>query len=132
MSKYNVTKEQEYGGLWNAAVEAGAAAVVGLKVAPMVVTGPVGLDDEPLPGSRSWFVADGACGFAWVTVRPGNSPFANWLKKMGFARPAYGGGVSYWVSAYNQSVQKKEAFAEAMAAKLSEYGINAVAGSRLD
>lgn len=127
-----VTKEQEFRGLYQAADEAGQEAVRKLTVVPMVVTGPVGLDNEPLEGCKSWYVEDGACGFAWITVRPGNSPFANWLKKNGLGSKAYYGGVQIWVSQFNQSIQKKEAYAEAFAAKLSEYGITASAGSRLD
>ncbi len=38
-------------------------------------------------------IDDGACGFAWVTVRPANSSFAIWAKKQGLMRPMYGGGV---------------------------------------
>lgn len=79
-----------------------------------------------------WRIDDGACGFAWVTVKPANSAFANWAKKIGHMRPAYGGGVQYWVSEFGQSVDRKSAFAGAFARVLCEAGINAYAGSRLD
>ena len=72
------------------------------------------------------------CGFAWVTVRPGNSRFANWLKKTDKASPAYRGGVQIWVSDYEQSYDRKLAHAQAMARVLSDNGINASASGRLD
>jgi hypothetical protein len=77
-------------------------------------------------------VMDGVCGFAWINVRPGNSPFANWLKKNTHASPAYQGGVDYWVREFSQSMERKEAFARAFAAVLQEAGITAYAGSRMD
>jgi hypothetical protein len=81
------------------------------------------------------------CGFAWVTVKPGNCVFANWLKKKGHARKAYGGGVQIWISGYGQSHDKKEAYAHAFANKLKELLIDTgivfskmtvSSGSRLD
>ena len=81
------------------------------------------------------------CGFAWVTVKPGNCTFANWLKKKGHARKAYGGGVQMWISGYGQSHDKKEAYARAFADKLKELlittgilspKISITSGSRLD
>jgi hypothetical protein len=98
-----------------------------------------GADCMPIPMNvidelrgQLWRVDDGACGFAWVTVKPANCAFANWAKKAGYMRPAYGGGVQYWVSEFGQSVERKSAFAGAFARVLCEAGINAFAGSRLD
>jgi hypothetical protein len=44
----------------------------------------------------------------------------------------YGGGVTYWVSQFGQSVDRKAAFAGAFAKVLRENGIQATAGDRLD
>ena len=44
----------------------------------------------------------------------------------------YQGGLIVWVTVGNQSMQKKEAYAQAMAKVLQEGGINAYADSRLD
>lgn len=77
-------------------------------------------------------VDDGACGFAWVKVRPATTPFARWLKKNDYARQAYSGGLDIWVSEFGQSVDRKYAMASAMAKVLSEAGITAYADSRLD
>jgi hypothetical protein len=80
-----------------------------------------------------WHVPEGACGFAWVHITPGNCPFANWLKKNNLARSAYKGGVEIWISDFGQSIARKEAFAHAMAEILrDQLGIHAYAGSRLD
>lgn len=108
--------------LWSDAVKAGYEAVDKLNVRPMIVRS----------ATQSWFVADGVCGFAWVTVKPGNSAFAKWGKAKGLFSKAYGGGVQYWVGEFNQSMQKKEAFAAAVAAKLRDAGIDAYSDSRMD
>ncbi len=78
--------------------------------------------------------AEGACGFAWVRIRPGNCSFAKWLVKEGHARKAYHGGVDIWISAHNQSVERKERHASAMAKMLKEkLGLDhCYADSRLD
>jgi hypothetical protein len=108
--------------LWDNARAAGMAAVEALDVQPMVVV-----------GEKRYFVADGVCGFAWVNVKPGTSKFAKWLKASGHARTdSYYGGVTVWVSQFNQSMQKKEAYAYAMAKVFAEAGFDAYANSRMD
>ena len=77
-------------------------------------------------------VNDGVCGFAWVTVRPGTSSFARYLTRAHGARKDYYGGTAYWVSAYNQSMERKYAYARAFADVLSASGINAYPNSRMD
>ena len=115
-------KEAEFKALLERAQINGRKKVESLEVNPMVVT----------DGVQNWFVADGSCGFAWVVIRPGNCAFANWLKKKEIARAHYYGGVQIWISAYNQSMQKKMAFAEGMAEVFKEAGIEAHADSRMD
>jgi hypothetical protein len=107
---------------------AGFAAAEAIKPRAMVVVGGV-----PGEAPEAYYVSEGMCGFAWVNVSPGNSPFANWLKKNGHARKSYYGGVDIWISAHGQSVERKEAHANKMAAVLKEaLGVNAHAMSRLD
>lgn len=126
-------KDVEFSKLWNDAYDAGMAAVEKAAVVPMVVS-EANLDGSAKAGGKSWYVSDGVCGFAWVTVKPGNSAFANWGKKKGLFSKAYGGGVSYWVGEFDQSMQKKEAFARAVAAHLRAAGglKNVWAASRMD
>jgi len=100
--------------------------------AMMVVQPSNPLNDNSVPKAM-WHVPEGACGFAWVNVSPGNSPFANWLKKNKLARKAYGSGVDIWISDFGQSIERKEACARAMAKVLKEeLGVNAYATSRMD
>jgi hypothetical protein len=121
----------KYSGLWEKAVAAGYAAGRGAEPEPMVVVGGV-----PGEKPKAYFVSEGVCGFAWVKVRPGNSKFANWLKKEGLASNAYGGGVSIWISDYNQSMDRKYAHASAMAevlrAGLEGERVSVYADSRMD
>lgn len=107
--------------VWREAVDLGHKAGVAIVPRPMTIRG-----YEP--------VLDGVCGFAWVKVRPANSRFANWLKKVGIVSgPAYNGGVDIWISDHNQSYERKLAHAEALAEHLrSELGIDAKAHGRLD
>lgn len=114
---------QEFEDIAEKAYRAGIEA--GKNAAPI----PMYVVDQGIPIDR---IDDGACGFAWVTVRPANSSFAIWAKKRGIMRPMYGGGVTYWVSEFGQSVDRKAAFAAAYAKVLQENGIKATAGDRLD
>ena len=113
------------------AVAAGLAAGNRSEPVPMVVNEMAGMSNVV---KQSYYVSEGACGFAWVNVSPGNSPFANWLKKTGIARKSYYGGVDIWISDFGQSVDRKEACASAMAKVLQmELGMSSISSmSRLD
>lgn len=125
--------EKKFAEVWKKAKEAGLAAGHANSPVPMVVASAIGLSDKADLSKPVYVVADGACGFAWVKVRPGNSAFARWLVKNNYASKAYGGGVHSRISEHNQSISRKEAHAEAMAEVLrNELGINAYAESRLD
>jgi len=94
---------------------------------PMNVVSRMGDD-----AGKVYHVPEGMCGFAWVTVHPGNCSFAIWAKKnLGYSK-AYGGGVQRWVNEFGQSYERKHAYAQAYAKILSLAGITAYAGSRLD
>jgi hypothetical protein len=120
--------------LYDSAHEAGMNAVSNLQVVPMIVGEETNLFSGKIDYNKpTHFVEDGVCGFAWVNVKPGNSKFANWLKKNELARSdSYYGGVTVWVSAFNQSMQKKEAYARGFAEVLRNAGINAYSQSRMD
>lgn len=124
----------DFASLFAKADTAGRAAVEKTKVVPMIVGQETSLFSGKIDYTKeTYYVADGVCGFAWVSVKPGNSKFANWLKKNNLARTdSYYGGVSMSVSDYNQSLQKKEAYAHAFAEVLREAGINAYSTSRMD
>ena len=120
--------------IYEMADKAGQEAVERLVVRPMVVSQHTNPMVDSSPVARSWFVEDGVCGFAWVNVKPAHSKFAKFLVVSGLARKdTYNGGVTLWVSQYNQSLQKKEAYAYAFAKVLRDNGIEkAYADSRMD
>lgn len=124
-------KNENFEAIYEKAWAAGVAAATAMTPTPMAVQMATGLT-----GGFDWnkpydVVSDGVCGFAWVSFK-GNTPFGRWAKKTGKARPGYPTGLQVWIGNYNQSMQKKEAHAEAMAAVLREAGITAYANSRLD
>lgn len=127
-------KTTEFKALYASADAAGKAAAEAKVPTPMVVGTPTTLLGNDIDYDKPvYHVPSGVCGFSWVNVKPGNSAFANWLKKNGKARTdGYYGGVTIWVSAYGQSYEKKCAYARAFAHVLTEAGFKAHAGDRLD
>lgn len=76
-------------------------------------------------------VNDGVCGFASVRFK-GNTAFGRYMKKNNLAWSAYGGGLSMSIHQYNQSYERKTAYARAFAGVLKDAGIDAWAEGRLD
>lgn len=105
---------------------AGMAALAAVVPEPMIVN-----QVEGGAAVKSWYVSEGACGFAWIKF-PGNCAFGRHAKKVGLARPAYPSGLSIWVGEGGQSVDRKYAYAAAYAEVLRSAGVKAFAGSRLD
>ena len=115
------------------AFAAGMAAGNACVPAPMVVREADPISGGKLDGGQSWYVADGVCGFAWVKFYGlGNSSFAKYLVAKKIASKAYPSGLQIWISAFNQSLMKKEACANAMAEVFNKHGFKAYAGSRMD
>jgi len=129
-----VSNETKFQTVYDKAYSAGMKAAQEISVTPMVVGSPsTPLGNDISPEKPIYFVPDGVCGFAWVTVKPGNSSFANWLKKNNLARKdSYYGGVTIWIGEHGQSLQRKEAHAYAMALALKSEGFNAFSDSRID
>ena len=76
----------------------------------------------------------GYCGFAWVKVsEKASTKLGRALKTVGF-RKSYNGGLDLWNpgGSGTQSMDIKEAGAEAYAEVLRKFGINAHACSRAD
>lgn len=128
------SRDEKFESIWNEAWQAGVNAANKCAVVPMLVGSPTTPLGSQLDYSKPVeFVSDGVCGFAWVQVKPGTSSFAKWLVKEGFARrDSYYGGVSVWIGDYNQSMQRKEAHASAMAEVFRKHEINAYCMSRMD
>lgn len=125
----------DFAALYNAADAAGKAAAEGHRPTPMIVGQAKSFFSNEIDYSQpTETINDGVCGFAWVNIKPGNSPFANFLKKMKLARKdEYYGGVTIWIGAYNQSMEKKSAYAGAFVDVLMKAGIDrCYAMSRMD
>lgn len=117
--------------LWNDAYAAGLKAGNECNPKPMGIGLAKGLfSNEIVPGTLS-IVPEGVCGFAWVKIK-GTTPFARWAKKTGIAHPHCYGGYEIWCRDFGQSMQRKEAWAGAVAKVLTENGIEAFADSRMD
>jgi hypothetical protein len=127
-----VKEKIDYAALYAEADKAGRAAAESIKPAPMVVS-EADVFGKRLPEGKSWYVSEGVCGFAWVSVRPGSCGMAKWLKEKKGARiDSYAGGMRLSISAYGQSMERKAAYADAFAAVLCKAGIRAYGDSRMD
>ena len=131
---------QTFTAICEKASQAGYAAVETARVVPMVLGQETslfsGVIDETKP---TYFVEDGVCGFAWVSVKPeniGNTRLGKQerraLEAVGFRKNDYEKTYLLRISDFNQSMQKKEAYADAYAKVLRGHGIRAYSGSRMD
>ena len=116
-------------------IAASAAAFAASQAAlptPMIVgtaTTPWGTDiDRTKP---THYVSEGACGYAWVRIK-GNTAFGRWARQQRVARSGYPSGLNIYPDLMTQSVERKEAWANAYAKVLREHGIDAYVDSRLD
>ena len=119
--------------LFTQAYDAGITAGNNAKPIPMTVCTANPLTGRPIAVID--VVNDGVCGFAWVSMKantPENKKFISWAKKANVMRKSCMGGFTYWVSEFNQSMQRKEAFAYAFAKVLQANGIKCYAESRMD
>lgn len=131
--KFSPAKEAEYQKLYDDARNAGLEAVEKLQVVPMVVNQHARVMDDNSPITKQYFVPDGVCGFAWVRIKPANCGFAQWLVAKGLAKKSeYYGGVAMTIFEFNQSYQKKDAYAHAFASVLYAAGLKAYGDSRID
>jgi len=81
-----------------------------------------------------YLVEGGVCGFAWVNVYGvrSNSKLGTALRILGFRKNSYEKAHQYWVFDGGQSMERKEAYAYAMAEVLQKAGLRAYGGSRMD
>lgn len=129
----NVRTNEDFLKIYEEAFAAGQKAVEELNIAPMIVSQHENPLDDSSPIRKSYYVADGVCGFAWVQIKPANGKFAKWLIDQQIARKSiYDPGIRMSIHWFEQSYQKKDAFARAFAKVLQGYDINAIPHSRLD
>lgn len=117
----------DYTAIWAEAEAAGRAAGVACSPRPMFVGQYIGGVLHIVD-----VVDDGACGFAWVKIRPANSKMARWLKAQNKGYKSYSGGWDVSIHEFGQSVERKRAAAVAMADVLRANGIAATPHDRLD
>ena len=77
-------------------------------------------------------VDDGVCGFAWVRILPGTCQAARFAKEKWNGRKGHPSGVSVFCHEFNQSMERKYAYALAFATVLCDYGFLAVPEARMD
>lgn len=126
---------QDFQVIWDKAMAAGRNAALAITPVPMVVGEAKSLFSNEIDYTKpTEVVADGVCGFAWIDIfERKNSPLCKWIKANELGRDRDGKGVYVWIRGYGQSMQRKEAHAQAMAKVLQEeLGVKAYAASRLD
>ena len=116
-------KDIEHGWNFQEALKIGRKAGLGETPVPMMVYGK----------DQAFLVEGGVCGFAWIEIRPARGPLVTYLKKskQGYYS-AYERAYIFNIHDFGQSMTRKEAMAEAMAAHLRKCGYNVYAGSRID
>jgi hypothetical protein len=123
--------KQDFAAVYAEAHAAGMAAGNGANVIPMQVQQHANMLDDSSPVVKRYDVPDGVCGFAWISFK-GNTAFGRWMKSKDLAHAGTYGGLSVWVGQFNQSMQRKEAYAHAFATVLGKHGIEAYPQSRMD
>jgi hypothetical protein len=122
---------------WNAiyteAVEAGKRAANAAKPIPMVVgspTTPLGSDIDL--SKPTYYVADGVCGFGYLKIKNGGSPFARWCAKNNIGFKGYYGGREIGSPVMTQSMERNGAAVAAMAEVLTKHGVDCYSYTRID
>ena len=74
------------------------------------------------------------CGFGWVEIPNGRSPFVTWCRKNGIGSKHWRKGWYIWrpTQNYSQSMTVNEIGAQAFAEVLNNHGIEAFSASRPD
>lgn len=126
------TGKEDFESIYNKAVEAGMEAGAKVTPVPMIVREHANPLDSNSPIIKQYQpVNDGVCGFASIKIK-GNTAFGKWAKNKQLARPCYPTGLSFYVHEFNQSLTRKEAYAQAFAKVLNANSITAYAESRMD
>lgn len=122
------TGVRKHAALYKRAHEAGMKAGKAVNPTPMFVRG----DPNWTKDTRTYYVPQGVCGFAEIRF-PARGGFQQWARATEKARKSdYQGGAYIWVREFDQSMERKAAYADAFAAVLREAGIQATAHSKED
>ena len=110
VEKKKTLGKRECARIYKEAYEAGVKAGKEAIPTPMIVgqpTTPLGNDIDFK--KQTYFVSEGACGFAWVTISPARGAFVTYLKSIDAGSKGYYGGYQIWVREFGQSITRKEA-----------------------
>ncbi len=103
-------QHKKFAEVYKLANAAGFEAANQMQTIPMVVNQHANPLDDNSAVARSYFVADGVCGFAWLELK-GNTAFAKWAVEAKVARKGYPRGIAIWCHDFNQSMQRKTKWA---------------------
>ena len=118
--------------IYNEACKAGEEAGNAYNPVPMIVQTHENCFDDSSKVVAQDFISEGVCGFAWVLISPARGKFVTWCRKNNIGGLAYEGGWRIGVRGFGQSMQRKEAYAEAFSNILNKYDIKSYYSSRLD
>jgi hypothetical protein len=135
----SVAREREYVEIYENLKRVSHEALASAKApTPMIVGSPsTPLGNDVDPNQKTWYVADGICGFAHVYIS-GRSGFAKWLVATGRGYKQYGGGVAIRDHARDGFAQTRQSYelkcqvAGAMANYLRGLKFDANVWSRID
>lgn len=118
--------------LYDKANDAGLAAAKEVELPQFLITETNAFGEQKENAKQ--YIMNGLCGFAWVSIKPANMKFAKWMvQNAGARKDSYAGGVRFPIFGFEQSIDKKAAYAGAFAGVLQDAGMKKVyMDSRLD
>jgi len=127
MTEHNLAK------LFAEADAAGRVAGNAVTPTPMIVVERGDPLDDKSPIVRQYApVLEGVCGFARITIRPGQCAAARHAQAHLGGSPGCYGGIELYVEKYGQSMERKRAYASAYAGTLRAAGVRAESDYRMD
>lgn len=120
--------------IWKEAISIGDKAGSSITPTPMLVQQHSNMIDDTSQVVKEYCVPDGVCGFAGIVFDPARQPFVKWLVREypNITHKHYKKGRELFMRGFGQSMQRKEAAANAMAKFFNENGINCYSWSRMD
>lgn len=121
----------DYASIYAEAHRAGILAGQSHNPTPMIVQQHANMANDNSPVVKSYYVAEGACGFAQAIIK-GNNGMVKWLRTNKLGYKNYYGGYAVPCHEFNQSIERKEKYCAAFANVLNKHGFDAYMTSRMD
>jgi len=130
-------RDKLYQDIYNAAHTAAIKASTEIVPTPMIVGSPTTPFGNTIdPNKKTYFVADGVCGFGWVKLRRANHSFCKWIVDNNHGRKSsYEGGVIVNSPLRTQSMTRNAEYAHTFAKVINTImypDVEAMACSRID